>query len=236
VSGATGNLLLDAATAAGEDVLTGARRTPLILGMPVFERFGEIEKAVFPTSGVISQTTPMEDGTEIEMVTIGREGFALPATFLGIERMGEDRAFVQVEGEALIHGAADFVRAVEASPRFRALVRGYIQAFIEQSGMSTACNARHDVVHRCARWLLQTHDRVDTDVTPLTQEFLAQMLGVQRPTVTIAARTLQSAGLIEYQRGKITVLDRHGLEEASCECYEKIRSAYSRLVPLGPTS
>jgi CRP-like cAMP-binding protein len=229
----TGNLLLDAAAVAGEDVLAGALPVPLMLGEPLFDAFGPIDKAVFPTSGVVSQTTPMDDGTEVEVMTIGREGFALPATFLGIERMGEDRAFVQVEGDGYVLGAADFARAIAAGERIRALVRGYVQAFIAQSGVSTACNARHDVEHRCARWLLQTHDRVDTDVMPLTQEFLAQMLGVQRPTVTIAARTLQSAGLIDYQRGKITVLDRGGLEEASCECYEKIRSAYSRLVPLG---
>jgi hypothetical protein len=101
-------------------------------------------------------------------------------------------------------------------------------------GRSGSCNAVHAVELRCARWLLQTHDRVDSDVLPLTHEFLAIMLGVRRPSVSLAAASLRKAGLIEYTRGKITVLDRAGLEAASCECYAAIRASYARQLPTPP--
>src|SRR5436853_3556723 len=116
--------------------------------------------------------------------------------------------------------------------RFQELIYGYLEAMVVQISVTAACNGVHHLNERCARWLLQTHDRVQTDTFGLTQEFLGVMLGVQRPSVSIAQRTLQAAGLITYQHGSITVIDREGLESAACACYEQIRSEYSRLVPL----
>jgi CRP-like cAMP-binding protein len=118
----------------------------------------------------------------------------------------------------------------DVSPNFRTLMMRYTLAVLNQIAQSTSCNPLHEVQERCARWLLQTHDMVDGDSFSLTQEFLAQMLGVHRPTVTVAAGMLQSAGLIEYTRGKITVVNRKGLEAASCPCYRIIRREYDRLL------
>jgi CRP-like cAMP-binding protein len=127
--------------------------------------------------------------------------------------------------------AAAFRRALKDSPPFFALLMRYAQAFLNQIAQNSTCNRLHPVDERCARWLLQTQDRMDGETSfPLTQEFLAQMLGVRRPTVSIAAGMLQQAGLIQYVRGRMRVLDRERLEAASCECYGIIRREYERLV------
>lgn len=118
-----------------------------------------------------------------------------------------------------------------AEGRFQELVYGYLEAMVVQMSLSTACNAIHHVDQRCARGLLQTHDRVDTDTFGLTQEYLGVMLGIQRPTVSIAQHTLQTAGCVTFRRGSITVVNRKALEAAAC-CYKVIRSEYSRFVPL----
>jgi hypothetical protein len=115
---------------------------------------------------------------------------------------------------------------------FQSLIYGYLEALVVQISLSAACNAVHHLNQRCARWLLQTHDRVDSDTFELTQEYLGIMLGVQRPSVFIAQRTLQAAGCISFRRASITVTDREALETATCPCYEMIRAEYSRLVPL----
>jgi CRP-like cAMP-binding protein len=115
-------------------------------------------------------------------------------------------------------------------PEFQKLLLRYTMALLNQIAQITSCNRLHEVQERCARWLLQTHDRVDSDAFPLTQELLAQMLGVHRPTVTIAAAMLQKAGLIRYTRGQIAVVNRKGLEAASCSCYRTIKDEYDRLL------
>ena len=120
--------------------------------------------------------------------------------------------------------------ALPRTPGLQKLLLRYTMALLNQIAQSTSCNRVHEVQERCARWLLQTHDRVDSDSFLLTQEFLAQMLGVHRPTVTIAAAMLQKAGLIQYSRGRITVVDRKGLEAASCSCYRTIQDEYDRLL------
>jgi len=132
---------------------------------------------------------------------------------------GRTRAFVQVPGHAYRMAGADLATALRESPRIERLVHRYILALFDQAAQHAACNRLHALEERCARWLLMTHDRVDGDVLPLKQQFLAEMLGVHRPAVTIAAGALQKAGVIRYTRGKVTVLDRAALEEASCECY-----------------
>ena len=119
---------------------------------------------------------------------------------------------------------------VDGDRQLRDLMLVYLQALFAQISQAVACNSVHEIEQRTAKWLLETHDRVHRDTFPLTQELLAQMLGVTRPSVTVAARTLQQAGLIRYRRGEITVLDRDGLEEAACECYQSTREAYERLI------
>jgi CRP-like cAMP-binding protein len=142
----------------------------------------------------------------------------------------DNRAFVQVPGEALRMKASVFKRLLKRSPKLNALLLRYTLALLNQIAQSAACNRAHSVDERCARWLLMTHDRVKKDSFPLTQEFLAQMLGVHRPTVSIAARMLQKAGLIQYVRGTITITDRKALEVASCDCYRSINKEYERLL------
>jgi CRP-like cAMP-binding protein len=118
-----------------------------------------------------------------------------------------------------------------ASAPLRELLLGYVRYFLIQVLQSVACNGLHSVHERCARWLLMAHDRAGTDSFNLTQEFLAELLGIQRPSVTIVARTLQKAGLIRYSRGLIAITDRLGLEEAACECYEMVRTAMNETLP-----
>lgn len=229
----TGNLLLDAVVPDERaELLDAMTAADLPIGRNLYDPFGDIAVVYFPTCGVISVTTPMDDGSQVETATVGPEGFAAAAAYLGTRQMGEERVFVQVEGRGYRMDVDLFEKAAAGSERFDTILRGYVQAYLAQAAYGVACNAKHRVEERCARWLLQTHDRVESDDLALTQQFLAEMLGVRRPTVTLTARTLQRAGLIEYRRGTITVRDRIGLEEASCSCYEKIRSAYSRLVPL----
>jgi CRP-like cAMP-binding protein len=142
-------------------------------------------------------------------------------------------AFVQISGEALRLEAAAFDRLLSAvNSDFSQLLYHYTQALFNQLGQHVVCNRLHPIAQRCARWLLMTHDRMARDDFLLTHEFLAQMLGVRRARVTEVAGRLQQAGLIRYYRGRIHVLDRTGLEAASCECYGVIRQEYDRL--LGP--
>jgi CRP-like cAMP-binding protein len=121
--------------------------------------------------------------------------------------------------------------AIQASPKLQRLVLAYNEALLAQAYHTVACNAVHPVEARCCRWLLSTHDRLDQDALPLTHEFLAEMLGIQRSTVSATLRSLQASGLIERRRGRIAVTDRDGLEQATCECYRKIRSRFERLLP-----
>jgi CRP-like cAMP-binding protein len=135
-----------------------------------------------------------------------------------------------VAGECIRVARADLLREIERSRAVQALVNRYTQAYLNQVVQSTACNHLHSVKERTCRWLLMTHDRVGANRFPLTHEFLAQMLGVRRPTVTIVAGLLQAQGLIQYARGVVTIVDRRGLEEGSCECYGVVRQQFERLV------
>jgi DNA-binding transcriptional regulator YhcF (GntR family) len=140
------------------------------------------------------------------------------------------RGLVQIPGDGLRMKTADFERALPRVPRLHQMLLRWTMALLNQVAQSTSCNRLHEVQERCARWLLQTHDRVEGDTFPLTQEFLSQMLGVHRPTVSVAAAMLQKAGLIQYTRGQITIVDRKGLEAASCSCYRMIKDEYDRLL------
>ena len=145
--------------------------------------------------------------------------------------------FVQVPGDAPRVSESKFVAGAADRPALRRLLNRYTQAFIAQVSQTAACNRAHKLEERCARWLLMTHDRINGENTfPLTHQFLAFMLGVRRSGVTIAAGTLQQAGLIKYTRGRITVTDRKGLEAASCECYRIVQAHFERLLGDGVTS
>jgi CRP-like cAMP-binding protein len=196
---------------------------------PVYERGQPIDQVYFPIDAVVSVVADMSDGAVIEVATVGREGIVGIPALLQAEN-DEHRAFTQVPGRALRLSTPRFLELVEASKPFERLLHRYIQALITQISRSAACNRVHSIDERAGRWLLLTHDRAGRDEFPLTQEFLAQMLGVRRPSVTTAAGMLQKAGLIKYSRGRVTVVDREGLENASCECYRVIRDEYERLV------
>lgn len=188
-----------------------------------------ITEVYFVTRGVVSMVNEPEEGEIVEFATIGPEGMAGFPVLLRTSSM-PSMTFVQVPGNALRMPVPALQKATERLPHLAGPLMRYTMALLNQIAQATSCNRLHEVQERCARWLLQTHDRVDSDTFPLTQEFLSQMLGVHRPTVSIAAGMLQKAGLIEYSRGVITVLDRKGLEAASCNCYRIIQREYGRLL------
>lgn len=189
-----------------------------------------IDSVYFPHDGVISLMTLMENGAAIESATIGREG-ALGLMAAVAPRQSLSRAIVQTPCRASRISAAQLHEAWRASPRIRALVDQHGEALFGHAIQSVACNALHSVEERFCRWLLTCHDRISSDQLALTQEFLADMLGVQRTTVTAVARALQEKGFIRYRRGVVDIIDRHGLEAMACECYGAIRKTYERLLP-----
>ena len=202
------------------------------LRQEIFSADGPIEHVYFPLSCVISVHTRMQDGVAVEIVAIGREGMVGLPIFLGGGQTPAI-AFCQIAGRALRIGAAAFRAAVAVNPALNTVLLRYTQALLTQVSQSAACNRVHPVAERCARWLLSTHDSVDGQSFELKQEFLAEMLGVRRPRVSIAAGILQRAGLIRYSRGRVQVIDRAGLERAACECYGVISREYARLFDFG---
>jgi CRP-like cAMP-binding protein len=164
----------------------------------------------------------MRDGSGVETATIGREGAVGVMAGFG-SRRSAGRAVMQVAGDVSHIAAAKFRAAIESSAALRDLVVRYNDVQMALVQQTAGCNALHHVEKRLCRWLLQTRDRCESDEIPLTQEFLAEMLGVQRTSVTPIARNLQTAGLIKYRRGRIEIIDREGIEKRSCECYEMVR-------------
>jgi CRP-like cAMP-binding protein len=231
-SGNVGNLLVDALPPAERDrLLDGAQHEVLPLRRVLFEPDQHVRKAYFPLGGVVSLVTPMLDGSAVEMATIGREGVVGVPALLEVSLPAGSRAVSQVQGEALSISAEAFRREVAAGGRLASLVHGFMQALFTLVGRNAACNRLHYMEQRCARWLLMTHDRVASDEFKLTQEFLAQMLGSRRASVTEAAAELQRSGAIRYQRGTITVINREALEASACECYAVIRRVFDSLYP-----
>ena len=190
-----------------------------------------ITHVYFPLSGVMSLIVALRAGEAVEVGTVGNEGMVGTAVFLGAER-SPLKAISQVSGQCLRMRADNFKRSLDEHPEFTDMVRRYTHGMVTQISQTTACNHVHSVQERMCRWLLMTHDRVGADEFHLTQEFLAQMLGVRRPSVTVAAGLLQKAGLIRYQRGRIRVVDRAGLEAGSCECYDTVRQEFDRLLAV----
>jgi CRP-like cAMP-binding protein len=227
----TGNLLLDALSVEERSrLLADARSRDFVVGDVMYRPGDPVTYVAFPTSGTLSMLAQPDDAQPVEAATIGLEGAASLHSALGSRRATQELVG-QVDGRIITVGVEVFNKEA-AEDHFRDLVFGYLEALVVQISLTAACNAVHHVTQRCARWLLQTHDRVTSDTFGLTQEYLGVMLGVQRPTVSIAQGTLRIAGCITFRRGSITVTDREGLEAATCPCYETIRTEYSRLVPL----
>lgn len=202
----------------------------LTLHQDLYPEQGPMTHAWFPTGAVLSVLgAAVAAETDIEVATIGSEGVLGVALLLGAE-LSPGRVFCQVEGTAWRMTAADFRACAREHAAFGRVMHRYTHALMVQMAQGTACNRAHAVEQRCARWLLQTHDRVRGDEFDLTQEFLAQMLGERRATVNQVAGSLQQRGLIRYSRGHIQVLDRDGLEAASCRCYGFVRTEYARML------
>ncbi|KLK93777.1 Crp/Fnr family transcriptional regulator [Microvirga vignae] len=197
-------------------------------GQVLYETGATVDYAYFPHDAMVSLVTIMKDGGTVEMAVFGREGVVGFASAL-TTRVALGRYLVQLPGAASRTPIEPLVKAFDTSSNMRALFLRYIEGLLSQTFRITACNAVHGVEARCCRWLLTAHDRVARDELPLTHEFLAEMLGVQRPTVSIILRTLQTAGLITQRRGILVIADREGLEEAACECYGNIRERFSEL-------
>jgi CRP-like cAMP-binding protein len=188
-----------------------------------------ISQVYFPCSAVFSLILPLEAGTAVEVATVGNEGMlGLPA-FLGAGSIPGE-AFCQVPGQALRLGAQILRQETAGGGPLHDVLLRYTQGLMNQISQSAACNRAHSIDERCARWLLMTHDRAGSDRFPLTQEFLAQMLGVRRAGVSAAASILQRAGFIRYSRGRMTIADRSGLESAACGCYRIVRDEFERLL------
>jgi CRP-like cAMP-binding protein len=201
-------------------------------GRLLYDPGDRIDSVYFPHDGVISLMTLMENGAAIESATIGREG-ALGLNAAVTPRQSMSRALVQTPVRASRISSHALHEVWEKSARLRELVERHTEALFGHALQSVGCNALHSVEARFCRWLLTCHDRITTDTIALTQEFLADMLGVQRTTVTAVARSLQEKGVIRYRRGVVDIIDRGGLEALTCECYAAIQRNYERLLPRG---
>jgi CRP-like cAMP-binding protein len=219
----TRNLMLAVLPAADRDRLS-ARLSPTFLEIKrvLFEPGKPIDSVYFPLNGVISLVTPLEDGAIVEVATVGNEGVVGVPLVLGGSLAV--RAISQVAGWVLRMDAATFLHEMARAGPMRDLTDDYLQALFGQISQAAACNRLHTNEERLSRWLLMSHDRVGLDEFAITHEFLGQMLGSRRATVTLSAGILQAAGLIKYHRGQVTIVDRHGLEQVACECYGVIKN------------
>lgn len=200
-------------------------------GKILYEPHETMDFAYFPITTMISVVSIMEDGSTTEIGLIGREGLiGLPIILGGKETISQ--AIVQVSGDCWKVKGHTLLQVFKESPRLQELILIYIQARLTQVSQSAACNRQHKIEQRLARWLLSVYDCVQCNEIPLTQEFVANMLGVRRSGVTIAANSLQQSGMIHYRRGKITLTDRDNLAATACECYPLIQSEFERLLGI----
>jgi CRP-like cAMP-binding protein len=191
-----------------------------------------IKHVYFPISGMVSILAVMRTGEQIETAIVGREG-VIGASIGSDDSQSAGQATVQIEGSAWQVQAKKFLELYKSSEPFRMSMNKFQNVMLLQAQQSAACHALHVVEARLCRWLLQSQDTIETDTVPLTQEFLSHMLGVQRTSVSLCAHTLQQAGLIRYSRGQIKILDRSGLKESACECYDVVREHVNKAVPPG---
>jgi CRP-like cAMP-binding protein len=222
------NHLLDALPAAKSQRLARSL-TPVFLPIKtvLFEPGRTIESVFFPVTGVVSLVTPLGDGTAVEVATVGNEGVVgVPLVRGGSLAV---RATSQVAGWVMRMDAAQFVDELDRNGPVRELVNDYLKALFGQISQVAACNRLHSLEERLSRWLLMSHDRAGRDVFDITHKFLGQLLGARPVTVTLSAGKLEAGGLIRYQYGQVTIVDRAGLESVACECYGVIRSELDRV-------
>ncbi len=220
------NRLIDGLPAAERSrLMAHMELSSLPRGERIFGQGEAIQSVYFPVNAVLSLVTSLSDGTTIEISTIGNEGTTGAPFFLGNNSIANASCLCQIGGDSLRIEAQAFQEVLDESEQLHAVMGRYVGALLVQVGQAVACNGLHPTIERAARWLLTSHDRVGKDEFMLTQEFLSYMLGARRASVNIAARTLQTAGLIRYNRGRLTILDRAGLEDVACECYFVMRAA-----------
>ncbi len=231
VAGARRNRLIAALSPADRALLDPHLETLAIENGTVLQDAAEpIQDVYFPHEGMISLLAVMSDGQAIETATVGNEGAVGAMSGFGT-RLGFTRAVVQVPVVVARISSQEFRGAIHASAGLRNLMVGYNEVLLAQVQQTAACNALHGIEMRLARWLLQTQDRAATDSLPLTQEFLSQMLGVQRTTVNQVIGQLEKAGLVVHRRARVEIVDRTGLEEAACECYGIVRRQLAAALP-----
>jgi CRP-like cAMP-binding protein len=215
--------------AAGQ-VLDAGRLIHIETPRQIYDAGCPIEAVYFPIDAVLSVVTQMRNGGSIEVGTVGREGVSAIPLLLGATTSANE-CYCQVRGRVVVIDSDHFRRLLDnADERLRVVLNRFLQAYVNMLGQLAACNGMHSIYQRCARWLLLTHDRVNSNTIALTHEYLAMMLGSRRSSVTTAAAMLQSAGFIEYAHGAITILSRKGLEDATCECYEVARAQFGPLL------
>ena len=212
-----------------ERIIPDLDRRSLEMRQVLQPRREPLREVIFPLLGVASAVSMGDSGDSVEVATIGCEGMVGLPLFLGGEPAAVD-VIMQVPGEGLHLSAKAFHYHLEKEQALLQILLRYTQALLTQVAQSSACICHHTAEARCARWVLQTHDRVKGDEFPLTQDFLGLMLGVRRATVTDVAGALQKQKLIRYHRGVMTVLNRKGLEAAACECYQLISDEFDRLI------
>ena len=194
----------------------------------IYDSGKPIRHVYFPTTTVTSMVSHIQDEVAVEVATVGREGMVGLPVFLGVTA-SPNTVFAQIAGAALRLSADDLRTVLVGDGALHRQLHRYVQAMMVQLSQNVACNRLHTTEERAARWLLMTADRVGSTRFSLTQEFLAQMLGVRRATVSLTAGLLHNAGLISYRRGAITIDDRDGLEEAACECYDIVHAEFDKL-------
>ena len=224
------NLLLNALLDAEREAL-GPHLKPVTLNQHdhLYDVRQEVNKVYFATDAVVSLVVPLSTGEVIESAMVGRDGIVGAGAALN-GRVSLNRAIVQIGGECLACPIEPLKETLETHPHIRSLFGAHEQALFAQAQQSAACNATHVIESRLSRWLLRAADLHGSAQLPLTQEYIAQMLGVRRTSVTVVARTLQEAGMISYKRGKIKLLDIPALKETACECYETIKLNYDALL------
>jgi len=229
------NLLLAALPADVVDrLLPNLEPVSLPLGKVIYESGVELKHVYFPTSGcIVSMLYVMEDGSSAEIAVVGDEGVVGIALFMGGDTT-PSRALVQSAGQGLRLEAKALQQEFARHTGLQVLLLRYTQALITQMSQTAVCNRHHSLEQQLCRWLLLSQDRLPTNQLTMTQELIANMLGVRREGVTAAAGRLQTAGLIRYSRGRITIVDRTGLEALVCECYAVVKKEYARLLPAIP--
>ncbi|HSD96713.1 MAG TPA: Crp/Fnr family transcriptional regulator [Sulfuricaulis sp.] len=226
---ATNSVLRALSPVDNKRLLAHSEQVDLTYGDILCEPGKQIRYVYFPNDGIISLLTPLDGHDSAEVGLVGREGMAGMALFLGVS-VSPVRMLVQGTGTATRMKAVSFRKELKRNPVLQLELGHYLYAFMAQVTQTAACNRHHQLGERLARWLLMTHDRVQSNEYHLTQEFLAHMLGVRRVGVTRAAGLLQDKKLISYRRGNITILNRKGLERASCRCYRDVNNIRDRML------